>query len=64
MRNINIMHLESFFNVNPVLEKTKRIFDQQGLVSLLLNNLEIRMDLSLRISLIQQTNLDEISINT
>jgi hypothetical protein len=58
------MHLESFFNVNPVLEKTKRIFDQQGLGALLLNNLEIRMDLSLRISLIQQTNFEEISINT
>lgn len=60
-RNINILHLETFFNVNPVLEKTKRIFDQNGLSALLLNNLDIRMDLSLRISLIQQTNIHEIT---
>jgi hypothetical protein len=60
-RNINILHLETFFNVNPVLERTKRIFDQNGLRALLLNNLDIRTDLSLRITLIQQTNEQEIN---
>jgi hypothetical protein len=35
------MHLDTFFNVNPILEKTKRTFDQQGLKGLLLNNIEI-----------------------
>lgn len=63
------MQLDTFFNVNPMLEKTKRIFDQNGLAALLLNNLDIRTDLSLRINLVHlitstksKENVEENSI--
>ncbi len=39
-----------FFNVNPILEKTKRIFDQQGLSGLLLNNVQMQKDLTLNLN--------------
>ena len=53
-RNINIVQLDTFFNVNPVLEKTKRIFDQNGTKTLLLNCLDISRNLSLTITLLHQ----------
>lgn len=53
-KNINIVQLDTFFNVNPVLEKTKRIFDQNGTKTLLLNCLEISPNLSLTITLVHQ----------
>lgn len=54
-RNLNIAHLEVFCNFNPILEKTKRIFDQNGVKGLLLNNLDIDNSLSMRITMATAT---------
>ena len=48
--NININQLETFFNVNPIMERTKRVFDQQGMKALLLDNIVMESDLALRIT--------------
>lgn len=42
--------METFFSVNPIMEKTKRSFDQQGMKALLLDNLVLEKDLELKIT--------------
>lgn len=48
-RSINILQVETFFNVNPLLEQTRRLFDHNELRGLLLNNLTLGADYALRI---------------
>jgi hypothetical protein len=49
-RSINILQIETFFNVNPLLEQTRRLFDHNELKGLLLNNLTLGCDYALRIA--------------
>jgi hypothetical protein len=56
-----VTHIDSFFNYNPGLEKTKRLFDQQGIRALLLNNIEIRKNFELRLD--EEKNNDKYNDN-
>ena len=57
--NLDIAQLETFFNVNPILLKTKRILDQQGPKGLLLDNVGIDRQLALRINLEKAVDEEE-----